>query len=330
MFIFATSNSNYDWYLLKLNEKGEFIWLDVFGGNEDDVGADVAVGSDGNVYTIGMIGHTADMDPGAGEYNITTVNKYGASALVKVNSNGGLIYAVTFESTGNDYGNCLPSRMVVDNSQNIYITGYFYATIDFDPGAGAYPVSGNADMTPFVLKLARCKNVTTSSLNINTCNRFTLNNEMFDSTGIYTRTIPNSTGCDSVITLHLTIDRKTLKQSKVICEGESFYAGGNFQTVSGIYNDTLRTSQNCDSIVTTNLTVNPKPLPKMGPDRDLCADTKVVLNPGSFTQYLWQDRTTSNSFTVSTMGVYWVKVTNEFNCSATDSLIVTIYITNTG
>ena len=316
------SSSNYDWYLLKLNEQGNFVWVDTFSGSDIEYGADVVVGTDGGVYKIGTIGHTADMDPGSGVHSITTTNSYGASALVKVDADGAFVYATTFDQVGSDYGDCLTRRMVIDNLQNIYITGYVSGIIDFDPGPNAYPLSSGGTEAPYVLKLSRCTNATASTLNIITCDSFTLNNETFDSTGTYIRTIPNSRGCDSIITLHLTINTKHTQQTKTICEGASFFAGGAYQTVSGVYTDTLATSLHCDSIVTTRLTVHPKPLPGLGPDRDLCAGTQYILDPGTFTQYLWQDGSTSGTRTVSAAGLYRVKVTNEFGCTAIDSIMI--------
>lgn len=313
---------NYDWYVLKLNGQGDFKWVSVFGGSEIDFGADVAVDRDGSVYTVGGIGHVADMDPGPGTHTITTVNQYGASVLTKLNSNGSFIYAAPFESIGTDYGESLTRRMVIDNSQNIYITGYVSGTIDFDPGPRVYPLSSGMDQSPFVMKLGKCKNPTTSTLNINACNSYTLNTEIFDLPGTYIRTIPNTAGCDSIITLHLTINKKTTEQNIAICEGSSFFAGGADKTLSGTYTDTLQTSLNCDSIVTTHLTVHPVPLPNLGIDRDLCAGTQAVINPGLFTSYLWQDMSNAPDFTIQAPGKYWVKVTNSFNCSATDSFIV--------
>jgi hypothetical protein len=142
---YNVTNSGYDdWYLLKLNAQGDFEWVDIFGGNDYDIGADVGVDIEGNVYTVGPIGHIADMDPGPGVYTITTVNQYGASALVKVNSSGGLIYAVSFESVNDPYGSSLTRRMVLDNSSNIYITGVVGGNVDFDPGPGVYTVSSGS------------------------------------------------------------------------------------------------------------------------------------------------------------------------------------------
>jgi gliding motility-associated-like protein len=49
---------------------------------------------------------------------------------------------------------------------------------------------------------------------------------------------------------------------------------------------------------------------------------QATITPGSFTKYQWQDQSSANSFTVNAPGTYWVKVTNNFNCSATDTFIV--------
>lgn len=319
---YIISSKNYDWYLLKLNPKGDFVWVDDFGGIEGDFGADVAVGNDGNVYTVGTIGHTADMDPGQGVYSITTVNPYGASALVKVGSNGSFVAAATFDQVGSYSGGCLTRRMVMDVVDNIYITGYTAGSVDFDPGPNVFSLSSGSSEAPYVLKLSPCVHPTSSSLNITSCSNFTLNNETFDSSGTYVRRMPNSSGCDSIITLHLTINKKYTEQTKSICDGESFFVGGAKQTMAGIYRDTLTSSLNCDSVVTTHLSVNPKPSPNLGADRDLCKGTHINLTPGSYTKYLWQDATTSNVLSVSTAGLYWVRVTNEFNCTASDSLLI--------
>lgn len=42
-----------------------------------------------------------------------------------------------------------------------------------------------------------------------------------------------------------------------ICEGESYFAGGAFQTTTGVYSDSSPLSNGCQSVTTTNLTVTP-------------------------------------------------------------------------
>ncbi len=311
------NSDRYDCYILKLSSAGTSIWAKIISGSQEDMGHDVVIDAQNNVYILGSFSPVVDFDPGPGVHIITSPN-YGAHALVKLTASGNFVYAVTFPDLSSYGGGGLFRRMVIDPAKNIFITGYD-GDVDLDPGPGIFSLPG-AD--PFVLKLGPCANPSSATLNISACNNYILNGETFDSTGTYVQTIANSTGCDSVITLHLTINKKTTEKLVSICEGESFYAGGGLQMTGGVYYDTLQTSLGCDSILITRLTVNPKPLPSLGEDRNLCNGTQSIISPGTFTQYLWQDMSVSNSYVVSSPGLYWVKVTNEFNCSSTDSIII--------
>ncbi len=306
----------YDCYILKLNNEGTLVWAKIIGGSVYDMGHDVVVDKLNNIYMLGSFSPTVDFDPGPGVHSITSPN-YGAHALVKLNAAGNFVYAATFPDLNNYAGSGIFRRMVIDPSKNIYITGYC-GQVDLDPGPGIYSLPGASD--PFVLKLGPCANPTSATLNINACYSYILNGETFDTTGTYVQTIPNSLGCDSVITLHLTINKKTNEKLASVCDGEKFYAGGAMQTTSGIYYDTLQTSLGCDSVVITTLKVHPSPIPLLGDDKSLCNGTQALISPGTFTQYLWQDMTSSNNFVVSSPGLYWVKVTNGFNCSSADSI----------
>jgi gliding motility-associated-like protein len=81
------------------------------------------------------------------------------------------------------------------------------------------------------------------------------------STTIPTFTLAGGTtlGCDSVVNLNLTINPSTTNFiNKTICQGESIFLGGLFQSKSGIYIDTVfgGNSLGCDSLIITNLTVS--------------------------------------------------------------------------
>ena len=139
--------------------------------------------------------------------------------------------------------------------------------------------------------------------------------------GNYKDVYTASNGCDSIRNLSLTVKPRSFTiVNKSICEGASYLAGGKLQKVMGIYADTLLNTLGCDSIITTNLSVNPIPNPKLGDDRGVCAGDKLILDPGNFVNYLWQDGSTQNSFTTSTVGRYSVTVSNNFNCKAADTI----------
>jgi gliding motility-associated-like protein len=160
---------------------------------------------------------------------------------------------------------------------------------------------------------------TTSTINAVICEGGSFGG--YTNTGTYTDIYTASNGCDSTRTLHLVVNPKKYNNLNVsLCEGSSFFVGGMLQTTSGIYKDTLQTFLGCDSIITTNLQVNPKPKPNLGQDRNICFGTPIKLAPGTYNSYEWQDLSTSPTFTVIDTGLYWVSVTNSFNCTARDSI----------
>ena len=76
--------------------------------------------------------------------------------------------------------------------------------------------------------------------------------------GTYTDSLTTVVGCDSVIQTTITIINIPVTNiSTAICDGDSYFAGGAFQTVAGIYRDTLTSAQGCDSVVVTTLGILP-------------------------------------------------------------------------
>ena len=83
----------------------------------------------------------------------------------------------------------------------------------------------------------------------------------YDSSGLYSDTLLSVAGCDSIITLDLTIvSPVTNNVDSTICFGDSALLAGSYQSVTGTYNDTIvgGASNTCDSIVVTSLTVLPQ------------------------------------------------------------------------
>ncbi|SVD69385.1 uncharacterized protein METZ01_LOCUS422239, partial [marine metagenome] len=129
-----------DVFVSKLDSSGNYVWAKSFGGTKQDVGNSVAVDSSGNVYTTGFFQGTADFDPGAGTTNLTTTGpEVGDDVFVsKLDSAGDLLWVKGFG--GAEYSFYGPDdrgySVALDSSGNVYITGQFLGTVDFDPGAG--------------------------------------------------------------------------------------------------------------------------------------------------------------------------------------------------
>src|SRR5690606_19300819 len=86
---------------------------------------------------------------------------------------------------------------------------------------------------------------------------YNFNGTLLTLAGTYHDTVLNVSGCDSVITLTLSVDSFALSSfSQSICSGDSFNFNGTILTQSGTYHDTITIADGCDSIVTLSLTVN--------------------------------------------------------------------------
>ncbi len=76
-----------------------------------------------------------------------------------------------------------------------------------------------------------------------------------ESNNTATYTLTNAAGCDSIVTLNLTVNKSSVGDtSATACD--IFFWHGNTYTVSGDYYDTLTNAAGCDSVVTLHLTVN--------------------------------------------------------------------------
>lgn len=133
-----TSNGDEDNYILKLDGSGNFIWAKSFGGDTPDYGIS-NIDTAGNVFTTGSFYGTVDFDPGTGTANLTS-NGYTDIFIQKLNSSGDFIWAKSFGGTNMDEGYAL----CLNGTQNMYTTGSFSATVDFDPGAGIANLTSNA------------------------------------------------------------------------------------------------------------------------------------------------------------------------------------------
>ncbi len=85
---------------------------------------------------------------------------------------------------------------------------------------------------------------------------YDFNGTVLNTTGTYTDVLTAENGCDSIITLTLTVfPVPTTLLSARICEGTSYAFGGNALDTTGTYTDTLKTVHGCDSILVLNLRV---------------------------------------------------------------------------
>ncbi|GEM_PF-5598953 len=136
-----------------------------------------------------------------------------------------------------------------------------------------------------------------TTLNESTCkgNPFEIAGSFYSETGTYTKTLTNSTGCDSLIVLNLTVSLPSdTLISKTICAGDSVKIGDSVYTQSGTFEKMLTNKFGCDSLVTLNLIVNPDQ--KTTIEKTICNGDSVTVGPFVFHESGTFENTFSNRF----------------------------------
>ena len=130
----ATANGSVDGYILKLNASGSFVWvkhLRSSSGNEESLALHLQSDLQGNIYCAGNYRGTVDMNLGNGTTNITSYNSNSADGfLLKIDTSKNLTWVKSF---GGLSGGVNPGGLSLDAQNNVYMSGVFVGTIDFDP-----------------------------------------------------------------------------------------------------------------------------------------------------------------------------------------------------
>lgn len=134
----STSNA----YVLKMDANGNLIWARSFVGTTNGTeGASIVTDQAGNVYTTGRLYGTTDFDPGPGTYTLSP--KSTEPFISKLDVNGNFVWAKQLMNTLK-YNPPQPSvgdAIAIDNLSNIYVSGSFRDTVDFDPNIGTFTLS---------------------------------------------------------------------------------------------------------------------------------------------------------------------------------------------
>ena len=146
-----------DAYIQKLDSNGNFIWAKQMGGLSGDEGISIEIDTLGNIYTTGQFTSTSvDFDPGIGISYIYAPGGHKTVFVQKLDSNGNFVWAKQIGTLSSFmYGDGESTSIDTDNKGNVYITGYFTGTFDFDPDTVlSYTLNSNIlNWDIYILKL---------------------------------------------------------------------------------------------------------------------------------------------------------------------------------
>jgi hypothetical protein len=148
--IHIAQQSNKDMFILKLDSSGNYIWVQTYGGPGplSDIAMAVHVDTGGFIYFTGQYSGTIDFDPGPGIANLTAVG-FADLFTCKLDPTGNFIWVGGAGGPSNEPGMSLCS----DLAGNVFVTGLFFDSVDFDPGPGMLVLTANGGQRDaFILK----------------------------------------------------------------------------------------------------------------------------------------------------------------------------------
>lgn len=127
-----TSVGGDDGYVAKFNSVGQLLWVSTLGSVNNDWVTSITADNTG-VYATGFFVGTANFNPSSSTTR-TSNNSSGDIFLVKyASANGSLVFVNSLGGPSADYGGAI----TLDSKSNLYLTGSFESTTNFDPAAAA-------------------------------------------------------------------------------------------------------------------------------------------------------------------------------------------------
>jgi hypothetical protein len=285
-----------DIFICKLDPSGNFLWAKQFGNTNDDMAIPNTIDTDasGNLYITGPFQGVVDFDPGNGVLSLVSAGSNDVY-LNKFDSNGNILYAKQFGSTGDDNVNSI----ILDVSDNIILTGFFYNVVDFNTGVGTFNLTTHNALWPdiFIYKDSPISQPTiTSSGSPIICSG--------NSVTLTSNITSGNTWSNGATTQSITVN-----------------SSGNYYT--SVFNGSC-TATSAPIAVTIVQAVSTPTVSVSGP-LTFCQGDSVILTSSSATGYTWSTGATTQSITVSSSGTYSVIVLNASGCTAaSNSITVTV------
>ena len=122
-----SSSGSLDAFILKVDRSLSFLWVKKIGGTMLDAILAFEVDDNGNIYIVGTFEGNCDFDLGLGVRQLVAGNKDGF--VLQLSSAGNYNWVNKIGGSRDDQVN----DIAIDHQYNVYATGYFRDTVDFDP-----------------------------------------------------------------------------------------------------------------------------------------------------------------------------------------------------
>ena len=242
-----------DAFLLKLDENGEFEWVNTYN-HSYSFKTQLVFDECGSMYFASEFYDVAHFIDGTDTLSVFgDEDDNGYHYIAKIDENGNHQWVERF-------GGVSPETlhdMVLDSISNLYLTGFYNGdTNDFDPGIGVEDPTSYGWNDVFVLKLNQCGGCFLD--NRVECDDFVWvdGNTYTSNNNTAMHTLSNINGCDSIVRLNLTMSEAIETYDiRTGCESYTWINGVTYTEDNNSATHMLQNIYGCDSLVHLNLSL---------------------------------------------------------------------------
>ena len=252
-----------------------------------------------------------------------------STSSILVQPNVGLSYYMVSVQDNNGCSNTASTTITVVAKPSVFINGLNNSTITIcqNEAASLYATAGASYQWS---------------------NGMSTNPIFVNNVGTYSVTVTNNEGCSSSASVTIAqnpLPVATITENTTICQGQtatlsatynSSYTynwsnGSNTSSISantaGTYTVTVTNSNGCSNVLSTTLTVNEKPQVSISGSTSICAGelSQLTATADMPCSYVWSTGDTNSITSVGSSNTYRVTAYNEYGCSNTASLAVTVH-----
>lgn len=271
----ANAPTSTNGFIAKLDNAGNFVMgQTIDGDNYCEVNA-IKIDNFQNIVIGGIFNGIYDFNPGVSINNMTSTNGFQDAFIAKLNSSGSYSWAKQFSGTDD----LIMRALDVDVIGNIYSTGYFLGSTDFNPGTAINMFNVVGPVDAFVSKLDNSGNFVSANQlggnaedggfdiklknnSIYSCGLFNGTADFDPSAATFNLSTASSSTNGDVYTFKW--DQCTPSITNLNAVGCSYTLNGQTYSGNGVYQQYYTNSTGCDSIVnltlsgsSTNTTLNP-------------------------------------------------------------------------
>ena len=138
------SGAPLDGFIKKFSPQGSLVWNKAIHGTiARETANSILYDKRGFLIITGYFQATVDFDPGPGVFNLSGIANESNVFILCLDTDGNFVYAKKIGTT-NASSSCVGNALLIDNSGNVYVTGTFTGTVDFDPGAAVATLTQTA------------------------------------------------------------------------------------------------------------------------------------------------------------------------------------------